>query len=53
MKRKETTKSWAREVVATMSPEAVRHWLKRLGVKVPADTRTPIERALAGNGGEG
>jgi len=49
MKRKSKPKgdpNWARKAVDAMTPEEVRHWCKRLGVPVPADTRSPIERLV-------
>jgi len=51
MKRKKATPpkgdpNWARKTVDAMTPEEVRHWCERLGVKVPPDTRSPIERLV-------
>jgi len=45
-KKSAPTKSWARKAVEEMTNERVMYWCRRLGIVIPPDTRTPIERLV-------
>jgi hypothetical protein len=45
-KKKHIPAKWAREAAEGLTNEQVLYWCRRLGIIVPPDTRTPMERLV-------